>query len=324
MSVLFGGVIADELAEIVRKSKEEFDRIDIDSHFKHKQWKNKSKEFIIQQQQEQHIVNKQVKSEVSKSITKTINNTNDVDNSINSFINTDESDEEEESNNEIEYLDVREQTIFRYSNRRKISKYDRKKNAKKSSLAYIQNGNVRTSYKNDLNEKKKIVDNVTHFAEDPFMNQKLLRQNFMIDRGKRNGGIINDKSKISKLARNNLQFIKEVLTQKQIEMKKNLLFDKRRFNRKLRFSLGAPNKRRQRNYKEFLHMMKKRQVDFEDKKDLFLERGLRVQTKLNNKVLFSKYGRHKVWNAGRTKMKKGKRRNGKIGGYEFAKNINDW
>eukprot|EP01084_Bolivina_argentea_P208722 355737_1 len=256
MSVLFGGNLADELAETVRQYKEEFDSIDIDTHLQNNQWKNRSAEIIAQQKQDSIHHEPHTKSSLSKSLE------NPSEQDVNAFIGNDDSEDDDlnsdsndhphkDSNDEdIEYLDVREQTIFRYSNKPRISKYDKNKNAKASSLAYIQNNNVRTSFKNTSNAKK-MADGETYFAKDPFMDQKLLRQNFVIDRRRKDFSMIKDKSRIGKLARHNMQFIKEVLTSKEIEMKKNLVFDKRQFNRKLRFTLGAPNKRRQRNYREF-------------------------------------------------------------------------
>lgn len=67
--------------------------------------------------------------------------------------------------------------------------------------------------------------------------------------------------------------------------------------------------------------MRKRQLTFEAKGEEYLRRGLRVKPDLDEKVLFAKHGRSKIWNAGRSKSKGAKRRTGKIGGYEFAKNI---
>ena len=325
MAVLFGGSLAIELGETVRKQREDFDSIDIETHLKKHQLKNKSAEIIAQQRAKQ----KQQQSQ----------NSDQSDNEdLNSFINGDESsscsddddhssapsdiNSKDQTNDDVQYLDVREQTIFRYSDRLRFSKYDKKMNGKKSSFAYIQNNNVRTSYKNKTGELQKIVDEETYFKKDPFMDQKLLRQNFKIDRSKRDFSMIKDQTRIQRLARNNMSFIKEVLTAKKIEMKKNLLFDKSRFNRRLRFALGAPNRRRQRNYKEFGKAMKNRQNDFFDKKDLYRERGLRVENQLNDKVLFSKYGRSKVWNAGRSKAKSNRKT---VGSYEFAKSINtEW
>ena len=326
MSVLFGGNLADELAESVRQQKEDFDSIDIDTHFKRNQWKSKSADVIVQRNQDQNELSKKLQLSKSEDIMQNTRN-NDNNEDLDAFINNDNDCDidNDNDNDDVEYLDVRGQTIFRYSNAPKISKYDKKKNAKTSQLSYIQDNNVRTSFKNDLNTKKKNIDEDTYFKSDPFMDQKLLRQNFVIDRKFKDHSKINDQQRVQKLARNNLQFIKEVVVSHQKEeMKKSLLFDKRRFNRKLRFAIGAPNKRRQRNYVEFQKAMRNRQNDFDDKKDLYLERGLRVQNKLNDKVLFSKYGRKKIWNAGRTKNKKGKRKGANVGGYEFAKSINEW
>ena len=48
-------------------------------------------------------------------------------------------------------------------------------------------------------------------------------------------------------------------------------------------------------------MMKNREKSFQNKKDLYRMRGYRVVDKLERKVNLAKYGRKRIWNAGRGK-----------------------
>merc|ERR1712087_37980 len=93
---------------------------------------------------------------------------------------------------EVEYIDVREQTIFRYSSRPEYLPGDKRDNRKASTLSYIHNNQVRTNFK--TKSRRQQMYEAMRKRKNPFLDQKLIRQTFNIDRRKSDWSMVKDKS----------------------------------------------------------------------------------------------------------------------------------
>ena len=308
MTELFGGNEAIKLHELYLKNLENLDDNTInDSLVKNQERKlyitpkplkpkfndnnpEETNEFLLSSSDE-------YSSDISQNDTNNVTNDNIInENDGNSDDTNDKKDDIKQKSNDIEYIDIRDKTIFTY--KPKFRKYRRK-----HEMAVL---------------KKKQ-------NESPFLNSLELKQRFSITKSKTANTVINDRNKISKLAKKNMLFLKELLSNKlnnelndyeiQSGLNKTEIFDKNGFNRRLRLSFKIPHKRHVTNYKKLQIINKQKQELFNRKKALYLERKLRVPNKLDLKTKIAKYGRKKIWGLSSKKNKKGAKF-----GYEIPKN----
>lgn len=110
----------------------------------------------------------------------------------------------------VEYIDVRPQTIFKYSRRLQFKNLHKSLNYLKDSYARIHNNNVRLTYKRKLGdadsrreERIKKKRNAVAGGQNPFLNEITIRQHFRIERHRHDWSNIHDSDRVRKLARNN-------------------------------------------------------------------------------------------------------------------------